>query len=187
VNGAVAPIADLYKTQVFELAKYLNDRVFEREVIPWNVINGEVVPSAELSEAQDVTQGLGDPIKYGYHDALLRQLIEYRRHPLDLLEWFLEGSLFDNLEWNDPARFLAHFSSVESWVSDLEWVERQLLSSYFKRVQAPPLIVVSKRAFGFDLRESQLPAYSPRKYTALKSKVLQRDIQSGFSADAKDG
>ena len=41
-------------------------------------MNGETVPSAELSEAQDVTKGLGDPIKYGYHDALLRQIIEYR-------------------------------------------------------------------------------------------------------------
>lgn len=183
VNGAVAPIADLYKTQVFELAKYLNDRVFEGEIIPWNLINGEVVPSAELSAAQDVTQGLGDPIKYGYHDALLRQLIEYRRHPVDLLEWFLEESLFDNLGWNDPTRFLAHFPTVESWLTDLEWVERQLLSSFFKRVQAPPVIVLSKRAFGFDLRESQLPAYSLKKYSALKSKVLGRDIRSGFAAD----
>ena len=183
VNGAVAPLADLYKPQVLELARYLNDRVFESEVIPWNLINGEVVPSAELSEAQDVTQGLGDPIKYGYHDALLRQLIEYRRHPLNLLEWFLEGSLFDNLEWNDPARFLVHFPTVESWVMDLEWIERQLLSSFFKRVQAPPIIVLSKRAFGFDLRESQLPAYSPKRYSVLKSKVVERDIRSCFAAD----
>ena len=70
VNGAVAPIADLYKTQVFALARHLNDTVFGREVVPRNLIDGGTVPSAELSEAQDVTRGLGDPIRYGYHDAL---------------------------------------------------------------------------------------------------------------------
>ena len=61
VSGAVAPIADLYKTEVFALARYLNDEVYSREVVPENLLNGEVVPSAELSAAQDVTRGLGDP------------------------------------------------------------------------------------------------------------------------------
>ena len=63
MNGAVAPIADLYKTQVFELGRYLNETVFGREVVPWNLLDGSTVPSAELSEAQDVTRGLGDPIR----------------------------------------------------------------------------------------------------------------------------
>ena len=40
--------------------------------------------------------------------------------------------------------------------------------NYFKRIQAPPIIVLSKRAFGFDLRESQLPGYSPRAYERVK-------------------
>src|SRR5205823_3558990 len=48
VAGAVAPIGDLYKTQVFELSRYLNEAVFARQVIPENLINGETVPSAEL-------------------------------------------------------------------------------------------------------------------------------------------
>ena len=48
--------------------------------------------------------------------------------------------------------------------------------NYFKRVQAPPVIVLSKRAFGFDLRETQLPAYVPRVYKSLKKKVLCMEI-----------
>ncbi|HSS63219.1 MAG TPA: NAD(+) synthase [Gammaproteobacteria bacterium] len=184
VNGAVAPIADLYKTQVFELARYLNQEIFGREVIPSNLITGEVVPSAELSEAQDVTRGLGDPIRYGYHDALLRQLIEYRRHPLDVLDWFLRGRIFIELEYRDEAEFLRHFAHTRAWVEDLEWIDRQLRVSFFKRIQAPPIIVLSKRAFGFDLRESQLPEYLPKAYAALKSEVLDRDIRSAFSASA---
>ncbi len=184
VNGAVAPIADLYKTQVFDLATYLNDEVYGREVIPPNLINGEVVPSAELSEAQDVTKGLGDPIRYGYHDALLRQLIEYRKHPLDVLRWFADGRLFDELGYDNQAEFLQHFPDTAAWVADLEWVDRQMRLNYFKRIQAPPIIVLSKRAFGFDLRESQLPEYFPGAYLALKSEVLAKNIQSAFSASA---
>ena len=172
VNGAVAPIADLYKTQVFALARHLNDAVFGREVVPRNLIDGDTVPSAELSDAQDVTRGLGDPIKYGYHDALLRQMIEYRRHPLDLLEWYRTGELLDRLGWNDEERFRAYFPDPRSFVDDLEWVDAQVRINRFKRIQAPPIIVLSKRAFGFDLRESQLPAYSPRAHERAKRALL---------------
>ena len=45
-------------------------------------------------------------------------------------------------------------------------------ASCFKRIQAPPIIVLSKRAFGFDLRESQLPAYSPRAWERAKQALL---------------
>ena len=172
VNGAVAPIADLYKTQVFALARHLNDTVFGREVIPRNLIDGGTVPSAELSEAQDVTRGLGDPIRYGYHDALLRQLIEYRRHPLDLLEWYRAGALPERIGWGDEDRLRAYFPDARAFVEDLEWVAGQLRASCFKRIQAPPIIVLSKRAFGFDLRESQLPAYAPRAWERAKRALL---------------
>ncbi|MBM3278707.1 MAG: NAD(+) synthase [Candidatus Handelsmanbacteria bacterium] len=175
VSGAVAPIADLYKVQVFALARYLNEEVFGAEVIPENILSGATVPSAELSEAQDVTKGMGDPIKYGYHDALLRQLIEYRHHPADVLQWFLDGALFERLGWRDEARFREYFPTPAAWVEDLEWVERQLRISYFKRIQAPPIIVLSKRAFGFDLRETQAPGYVPRRYTELKTQVLRME------------
>ena len=174
VNGAVAPIADLYKTQVVELARYLNETVYGREVIPRNLIDGEVVPSAELSEAQDVTRGLGDPIKYGYHDALLRQLIEYRRHPLEILEWYRDGVLFERIGWDDIALFRGYFPDDGAFVNDLEWLWQQIRVNYFKRIQAPPVIVLSKRAFGFDLRESQLPAYWPQRYAAVKAALLAR-------------
>ena len=172
VNGAVAPIADLYKTQVFALARHLNETVFGHEVIPRNLIDGGTVPSAELSEAQDVTRGLGDPIRYGYHDALLRQLVEHRRHPLDLLEWYRAGALPERIGWGDEDRLRAYFPDARAFVEDLEWVAGQLRASCFKRIQAPPIIVLSKRAFGFDLRESQLPAYAPRAWERAKRALL---------------
>ena len=178
VNGAVAPIADLYKTQVFSLARHLNEVVFRDPVIPSNLFDGTIPPSAELSADQDVTRGLGDPIRYGYHDAVLRQMIEYRHHPLDFLGWFADGVLLERIQWRDAERFRSYFPHTRAWIEDLEWIDRQLRSSYFKRIQAPPIIVLSKRAFGFDLRESQLPAYAPRAYAARRAQVLSMSIDA---------
>lgn len=171
VNGAIAPIADLYKVEVFELAEYLNREVFGAEVIPANLLSRDTVPSAELSAEQDVTRGLGDPIKYGYHDAVLRQLIEYRHHPVDLVQWFVDGDLLERLDWREPEAFRSYFADGEAWLQDLEWVETQLRTSFYKRVQAPPVIVLSKRAFGFDLRETQGPQYRPRAWAGLRARA----------------
>jgi len=42
-----------------------------------------------------------------------------------------------------------------------------------KRIQAPPVLVVSRRAFGFDHREAQLgPRYTPR-YVELRKRCLE--------------
>ena len=102
-------------------------------------------------------------------------MIEYRRHPLDFLRWYLQGELFERLEWAERDTFAVYFPTAAVWVEDLEWVDRQLRVNYFKRVQSPPTIVLSKRAFGFDLRESQLPTYRPRDYDALRNRVCQLD------------
>ena len=180
VSGAVAPLGDLYKTQVFELARHLNESVYGRAVIPENLYDGSTVPSAELSADQDVTRGQGDPIKYGYHDALLRQLIEYRHHPADLLGWFTDGELLERIGWHDAECFRRYFADAAAWVEDLEWLAGQVRASVFKRIQAPPIIVLSKRAFGFDLRESQLPAYPLRGYAALRQRVLAMPLEAGI-------
>jgi NAD+ synthase (glutamine-hydrolysing) len=130
------------------------------------------VPSAELSAEQDVTQGKGDPILYGYHCAVLRQLIEYRRHPVDLVDWLLDGCLLDRLGWSWEAdEFRAAFPDPAAWLEDLQWVDRQLRINYYKRIQSPPLIVLSKRAFGFDLRESQIPGCAPRRWEEAAARV----------------
>ncbi|MCK9526040.1 MAG: NAD+ synthase [Limnochordia bacterium] len=47
MSGGLAPLADCYKTMVYQLAYYINR---EREIIPWNTI--EKPPSAELRPDQ---------------------------------------------------------------------------------------------------------------------------------------
>ena len=65
-------------------------------------------------------------------------------------------------------------------MEDLEWLAGQVRASVFKRIQAPPIVVLSKRAFGFDLRESQLPAYPLRGYAALRRRVLSMPLEAGI-------
>ncbi|HVV53882.1 MAG TPA: NAD+ synthase [Mucilaginibacter sp.] len=68
--GGISVIGDVYKTQVFELARYLNR---EREIIPVNTIVKP--PSAELRPNQKDTDSLPE---YDTLDAILTQYIENR-------------------------------------------------------------------------------------------------------------
>ncbi len=68
--GGISVIGDVYKTQVFELARYLNR---EREIIPINTIVKP--PSAELRPDQKDTDSLPE---YDTLDPILMQYIENR-------------------------------------------------------------------------------------------------------------
>lgn len=75
--GGLSVIGDLYKTEVFELARYFNR---EAEIIPWNTINKP--PSAELRPDQKDSDSLPD---YEVLDAILYQYIEQRQGPSELI------------------------------------------------------------------------------------------------------
>ncbi|MBS1525375.1 MAG: NAD+ synthase [Bacteroidetes bacterium] len=68
--GGISVIGDVYKTQVFELARYINR---EREIIPENTIVKP--PSAELRPNQKDTDSLPE---YAILDPILTQYIEHR-------------------------------------------------------------------------------------------------------------
>lgn len=59
LSGALAATADLWKHQVYALGRTLN-RYFDKNMIPDEIFT--VRPSAELSENQDITKGLGIPL-----------------------------------------------------------------------------------------------------------------------------
>ncbi len=81
VNGALAPIGDLTKTEVYEMAHFLNDEIFGEQVIPSSLLPDHlftfdkrwIVPSPELKKDQV------DPMRFGYHDALLEALTDFIR------------------------------------------------------------------------------------------------------------
>lgn len=173
IAGAAAMLGDLWKYQVYALGKYLNEAVFKKEVIPQDIFT--IRPSAELSEAQTVGNG-GDPLIYPYHDYLLRAFVEnwHKTTPADILRWYKNGSLEEQLGC-EAGIVSKIFPKTEDFIADLErWWKLFAGFSVAKRIQAPPIMSISKRAFGYDHRESQLPAYFSREFYQLKEELLQR-------------
>lgn len=171
VNGAFAPIADLWKGEVYQEGRYCN-KIDNRKPIPEEIF--EVIPSAELSAEQDVTQGKGDPFVYPYHDKLFRAFVEFRFGPLKILSLYLSGEL-EKVLMIPKGLVKSIFKTDEEFITNLEKMWRLYKINFFKRIQAPPIIAVSKRAFGFDLRESQVQndVYFTREFKKLKDLTLK--------------
>jgi NAD+ synthase (glutamine-hydrolysing) len=72
MNGALSVLGDLYKTQVYELARYINRN---EEIIPETTITR--APSAELKTGQKDTDSLPD---YDILDNILYGYIEQQKH-----------------------------------------------------------------------------------------------------------
>lgn len=83
--GGLSVIGDVYKTEVFELARYMNK---DSEVIPENTITKP--PSAELRPNQKDSDSLPD---YDILDQVLFQYIEKRQGPKDLIEMGFDEKL----------------------------------------------------------------------------------------------
>ena len=75
--GGLAVLADVYKTQVYQLSSYINR---ERIIIPENTI--QKPPSAELKPGQKDSDSLPD---YNILDKILYQYIENRKGPSEIM------------------------------------------------------------------------------------------------------
>ena len=173
--GFFACLADLWKYQIYGLAKYVNEKVFGREIIPEGTIN--IVPSAELSTAQAVDEGKGDPIKYDYHDYLFKFLMEsWNRIILeDVLELYINDKLEEAIGCQKGI-LNKYFKTAHDFVDDLEkWWKQFMGMGITKRIQAPPILAVSRRSFGFGNREAQNRVYYTARYLYLKNKLLNID------------
>lgn len=83
--GGIAVLGDVYKTEVYALANYLNR---DREVIPQNSLTKP--PSAELRPGQKDSDSLPP---YDVLDKLLYQYIECRQGPRELVELGFDAAL----------------------------------------------------------------------------------------------
>lgn len=172
--GFMAALGDLWKHQVYDLARYLNEQVYQDNVIPQEII--DLVPSAELSREQDVDQGKGDPIVYPYHDYLFRAFMEHwkRATPEDILTWYVQECLEEKLGCR-PGLVKELFPGPGEFIEDLErWWKQYTGIGVAKRIQAPPVLAVSRRAYGFDHREAQNMTHFTDGYLRLKRGVLAK-------------
>lgn len=171
--GFLAALSDLWKYQIYEIAIFLNQHIFKKELIPQEII--DLVPSAELSFEQSVDEGKGDPIIYPYHDYLFRAFMEHwnRRTPEDILRWYGEGVLEEKIGCHSGL-IDKLFSTPYDFITDLEkWWKLYTGMAVAKRIQAPPVLAVSRRAYGFDHREAQNSTYFTLNYQKIKERLLQ--------------
>ncbi len=122
MNGALAIIGDLYKTEVFELCEWLNREYYQKEVIPSEIINKP--PSAELRPDQKDSDSLPD---YEVLDNILFQYIEQQKSK----EEIIAGGANENV-----------VTKIITLVDTNE----------FKRYQAAPILKMSSKSFGIGRR-----------------------------------
>ena len=89
MNGGLAVIGDVYKTKVFELARFINRN---GELIPENIITKP--PSAELRPDQKDSDSLPD---YNILDEILYKYIEERRGPKEIIGIGYDEDLVDRI------------------------------------------------------------------------------------------
>lgn len=168
--GVSAFLADLWKGQIYDLAEFINARA-GRDVIPTGIIN--IVPSAELSSEQNVDEGKGDPIFYPYHDKLLRAFTELRWTPTTVIQHLIECNLEEKLGCQ-RGTLAKYFKTRKQLVDNLEWAwERYNVE--WKRAQTPPVFIASRRAFGFDRRDTIAPSHISLEYERLVFLYLHND------------
>ena len=174
LTGLFCPIGDLWKRQVYALGRYLNEVVYEKDVIPEQCFT--IRPSAELSTRQTVGRG-GDPIRYEYHDYLFRAWVESpeKLSPAETLRRYMEHDLEKTIGC-EPGLIDRLFPTHEAFIRDLEqWYNLFAGFASAKRIQSPPILSLSPRAYGFDYREAQLSPYFSLEYEERKEKLLRQD------------
>jgi len=87
--GGLSVLGDLYKTQVYALARYINRN---GEVIPRNIL--EKAPSAELRPGQKDSDSLPE---YDVLDRILYQYIELRQGPRDIIAQGFDAALVNRV------------------------------------------------------------------------------------------
>ena len=127
-NGGLGLIGDLYKTEVFALARYVNEHA-GRELIPQAIIDKE--PSAELAPGQRDTDSLPP---YPVLDEILKLLIE--------------GDRLSAAEHTQAQAIVAQLQETDAGAALVQRIHAMVARNEYKRRQAPPILRVRARAFG---------------------------------------
>ena len=143
--GGISLIGDLSKVDVYRLARHVNER--HGGQIPEETFT--IKPSAELAADQF------DPFDYPVVAPLVGEIVEKRRSPSELVALFERRAL-------DPAKFLPDADgrsvydkhTTATFTALVADTVGRIRRSVYKRLQGPPIVVISERAFGFDLRET---------------------------------
>lgn len=126
--GGFGLIGDLYKTEVYRLSAYINQRA-GREIIPEAILTKP--PSAELAPGQKDSDSLPP---YEVLDEILKMLIEGQQLPVSELQ--------------KAHDFVDDYRSTAAGEAVYQRITRMITRNEYKRRQSPPIIRVRPRAFG---------------------------------------
>ena len=142
--GGLSVIGDLSKPDVYRMARYVN-RKWGQAMIPEGIF--ATPPSAELREDQV------DPFDYQVVSPLVSDFMERGLSPTDLVSFFQKRRL-NPQHYSLEGKSVYERYSLEEFRELVQELFQKLNRSVYKRLQGAPIIVVSRRAFGFDLRET---------------------------------
>jgi NAD+ synthase (glutamine-hydrolysing) len=152
--GGLSILGDLSKRDVYDVAAYVNERAGE-DVIPREVF--EIPPSAELSADQV------DPFDYDVVAPVVSDLLEGRKGPAEIVAQFERRELDEERYRPDSeGRTVYDKFDAEAFEAVVYDTYQRMKRNTFKRVQTPPVIAVSGRAFGTDFREPIINGWDGR-------------------------
>ncbi len=144
--GGLGVISDLYKTEVYEMCRWLNDEHYHNEMIPNSIINKE--PSAELRPDQKDSDSLPD---YGTLDSILQYYLEEQASREEIIAHGFEEPLVDRV---------------------LSLVDR----TEHKRYQAAPGLKLSAKAFGVGRRWPIVQQWTGTEKYLTRNERVQSDL-----------
>ena len=164
MSGGFAPIADVPKTKLFALAKWLNENRAQKNTIPQSVINKK--PGAELA----INSETGEPLTA--EDALMPY--EF----LDEIIWRIENkkeNYYDMLN----AKFLYEKHKNLPKEQKIEWLDkfyRRMSNALYKWSIMPPSIIVDSRSINkYDYKQ---PITSSKiNYKGISEKEISKKLK----------
>ena len=173
--GAISPIGDLTKVQLFDTgARHkppIRLRGSARE--PDARRDGKRLHVGDHAQRRAKGRIERDPMKWFYHDWLVHQLVDYPGYGTErVMRAYLKNKLADT----EAGKWIRYYGleDPQAFIEDLEWVLRQMRISVFKRIRMPPNITLSRGSFGFDFRENQAIYEQTDSYRALKQQILSQ-------------
>ena len=134
MSGGFAPIADVPKTKLFALAKWLNENRAQKNTIPQSVINKK--PGAELA----INSETGEPLTaedalmpYEFLDEIIWRIENKKEHYWDMLN----------------SEFLYEKYNKISYTQKVKWLDKfykRMSNALYKWSIMPPSIIVDSRS-----------------------------------------
>lgn len=143
--GGLSVISDVYKTEVYDICRWLNEEYYGKGVIPEAILTK--APSAELRPDQKDSDSLPD---YGTLDTILKYYLEEQRSREEIISSGIDEQIVDK-------------------------TLRLVDLNEHKRFQAPPGLKVSAKAFGTGRRWPLAQQWTGQEKQIMQSGKIRKE------------